>query len=225
MPTHDAMLRPKVYAGLAAAARDPEVLDRVATAAGKYIQDPATVSADLATMVLVEAARAGLVSFDDLAGLLKRAEAPAVRVNSLRALGTLPAGKGLEEALGLALTDAVRAQDLRRVFGPAWGGRSAEQMSTLSFVRSRWDDVTRRLPTFGWGSAARMPELVGNFCDETGRDAARKLFEDKVPNQGVRHLKLGLEKADQCIALRASQSIVFEASAEGTGGAAKEERQ
>jgi len=52
-----------------------------------------------------------------------------------------------------------------------------------------------------------MPERIGRFCDAAGRDAARALFEDKAPSQGSRHLRLGLEKANLCIALRASRRV------------------
>ncbi len=218
----DALLRPRVMATLASGAKDAKVLDRLRGAAADYLKDPRSLSPDLATMVMAEAARAGLVTFDQLSGLLERAVQPAVRVNCLRGLGTLPAGRGLEEALALSMTEAVRAQDLRRVFGPAWSGGSAERRVTLQFTETRWADLTARLPSFGWGSAARMPERVGDFCDTAGRDSARKLFEAKLPNQGVRHLKLGLEKADQCIALRTSQSLAMSPAPEAASDAVKE---
>ena len=210
----DALLRPKILAALATSGRDPRVLDRLKKAAAAYLADPRSLSADLATTVMASAAKAGLVTYAGLADLLARADQPAVRVNCLRALGSLPAGRGLEEALALAMTDAVRAQDLRWVFRPAWGGREAERRATLKFVEDRWADLTARLPTFGWGSTGRMPERVGQFCDAAGRDAARKLFAVKVPHkEGARHLSLGLEKADLCIALRGSQELVIRPAA------------
>ena len=203
----DTLLRPAVFGALARAGGDTRVLDRLTAAAHTYLRDPAGIPADVATVVMSEAARAGRLSFDDLRGLLERADAPAVRVNALRALGSLPAGRGLEEALALSLTDAVRAQDLRHVHGAAWGGDAAERRATLAFVGTRWDALVARLPTFGWGSASRMPERIGHFCDAAGRDAARALFEDKAPAQGARHLRLGLEKANLCIALRGARNV------------------
>jgi hypothetical protein len=205
----DALLRPRVMATLAVTGKDEKVLDRMRTAAAEYLKDPRSLSPDLATTVIPGAASTGLVSFTDLANLLKRADQPAVRVNCLKALGSLPAGRGLEEALSLSMTDAVRAQDLRWVFSPAWQGRAAERRATLQFTKERWEDVVGRLPSFGWGSAARMPERVGHFCDVSGRDAARQLFEGKLSNQGRRHLKLGLEKANLCIALRTKQPLAM----------------
>ena len=101
----------------------------------------------------------------------------------------------------------MRAQDLRHLHGAAWGGDAAERRATLAFIGRRWDALVAKLPTFGWGSASRMPERVGRFCDAAGRDAARTLFENKAPANSARHLRLGLEKANLCIALRAGQRV------------------
>ncbi len=195
----DTLMRPRILAALGRRARAPWVIEGAAARAKAYLDDSSSVPPELASISLALAARQGNVSFETLAGRLALARTPQERTNALGALGSLPSGKPLEAALGLVLTDAVRAQDTFRVVSTALD-EPASRTQTFAFIKTHFDDLMARMPSFVRPLA---PRLAGSFCTKAERDEAREFFEAKAIEGGERALAQGLEGADQCIALRA----------------------
>jgi hypothetical protein len=198
----DALLRPVLLGTLGHRGHCRWVLSGAAKRARRYVKDPTSIPPEIAGVALSLAAREGKISFDTLEDLLAGARAPAQRTNALVAMADLPAGEPIGRALDLALTDAVRIQDVGRiVFVPL--GRAETRDQGFRFFRDHFDEISKRMPG-GFARSARWPQMIGNFCTEAGRDEASAFFEGKKSEGSARYLSLGTEQANECIALRAA---------------------
>ena len=199
------LVRPTVLGALASHGPANWVLgDGAAVLASEYLADPSSVPADVAPVALRLSAHRGDLSVDQLVVLLEEAESPAVRINALRALGSLPAEGGLDAALALLLDPRVRAQDLRYLLFAGIEGPPKGRDRTFDFLTRRYSELAERLPSFGWGSTTRLPKVIGAFCTPEGRDRAKAFFETKASEASERFMAQGLEAADQCIAVAAA---------------------
>jgi alanyl aminopeptidase len=203
-------LRPMVLQTFGRHARPERDLGQAAELAQRYLAKPKSVNADVAPVALALAAREGHLSFEVLHQLLTSTTEPQERLNALGALAWLPPGKPLGQALALLLTPTVRAQDLNTLLDPALG-RDEARAQVLAFVEEHFSALTARMPSFGWRSVSRLPQIVQSFCTEADRRGASAFFEAKKIAGGERFLSQGSELAGQCIALRAhGQAAVAE---------------
>jgi len=196
----DAILRPRLLEALGIRGRAPWVLAGAADRTRKYLDDPASIPASIAATALAIAARHGELGFADARRLLASARTPGARTNALTAMENLPPGPPLASALELALTDAVRVQDLNGILNGALE-RAETRDQAFAFLEARFDDIVNRMPG-GFAGAPRLERRIGVFCSEARRDAARAFFEGKKIPGGERFLTEGVQNASQCIALR-----------------------
>jgi cytosol alanyl aminopeptidase len=196
-----ARLRPAVLGLLARYGEVDWVVEGAGVQAEAYLGDLGPVPAETVSMALATAARRGHLDHGRLVAFLEAAETPTARVNALTALGNLPAGDALGTALAEILGPRVRAQDVRTLLFTAMARPEARAQAFAFFVE-HFDAIAEKMPALGARGMARTAEIVGRFCDPESRDAARAFFE-KTGIEGVEGpLALGLERADQCIALR-----------------------
>ena len=195
------LLRGEVLFALGDLGRSSWVRLRALDVARRYLNRSSTVDANIAPVALKLAASFGGISVADLRRALQRAASPGERINALTALGNVPPGKSLNAALGLMLTDLVRAQDMYYLFGPGIR-RELTRLQSFRFIRDHYDEIVTRLPNMGWRSAARLPALVQNFCRVSERDQVKRFFSTKVTANNRVYYEQGLERAEQCLALR-----------------------
>ena len=186
---------------LARAAKVDWVLDGITERAQRWLRDPQSVSPEVAGAYLATAAAEGRLSFEALRKALTPDAPPSTRIAVLQAIGSLPPGKGMAEALDFLLGPEVRKQDIFYVAGPMWG--DPERVPTFfEWVKGHWQALADKMPGFGGRAERRLPTLIGAFCDEKGRDEARAFFDGLKIEGSERAYAEGLARANHCIAVR-----------------------
>lgn len=112
-------------------------------AAARWLADPRSVDGDTAAVALPIASRsAGAARFDALRTALDRAaNTPQERAIILHVMVSFDDLALVRRAYELVLTDAIRMQDLRVVFGRA-GATPAARALLLDWGRERYDSNT-----------------------------------------------------------------------------------
>ena len=160
------------------------------------------VSAENATIALRLAARHGDAKlFDAIEKRAREASVPGERIAALRALGSFEAPDLVRRVLELALSDAVRIQDVRYLIERPFLTRNTRDVA-YAWLEQRWDAVQRRFPSW------LLPRLLGSVdgaCTTTERARRLAFLEPRARDvEGAeRELVLGLSRADGCIDARA----------------------
>jgi aminopeptidase N len=161
----------------------------------------AAVDADvLAPALELASRRADAARWDELKARLARAESPQDRVTMLRGLGAFDDRALVERTLDLALTDAVKVQDVRYLFGPLLGRRTTKA-AAVAWTLAHWDDLRKKLPG---ALGSRMVWVVGSVCDADELDRVSKTVSARAKDMegAARGFAEALEGAETCIALR-----------------------
>ncbi len=194
-------LRPRLMVLLARVGRAPWALEGIAARARRWLEDPESLAPEVLPAYLSTAAAEGRIAFETLRKALEGRLTPPVRVAVLGALGALPEGGGMDEALALLLGDAIRKQDLFYVLGPMMG--DVERLPHFfGWLKGSWRALVAKMPGFGGRAEVRLPALIGSFCDEAGRDEARAFFDTIAIEGSERAYAEGLARAGHCIAVR-----------------------
>ena len=198
----DALTRSQVLAAMGGLGRDPGTLREAEAVAAKWLKDPTSVDADVAsTAVPLASVRAGLPRLGELLTAAAAAKTPLDRVTALSAMGTFEDKATLERALNLALTDDVRQQDVGYVF---YGALSRTEGARLFFpwLATHWDAARAKTPV---GYEASLVEVVATACSKEDLDGELTYLEPRAQElEGVtRPLAENAEVARACTALRA----------------------
>ncbi|MCC6746482.1 MAG: ERAP1-like C-terminal domain-containing protein [Deltaproteobacteria bacterium] len=198
----DAILRPAVLRALARDGRSAWVLDGVRAMAQGHLRGARPLPPDLLPMVLEVAAAEGHLPLEELTRRLGVAVSSTERAAVLGALGSLPQGSALDQALSLVLTDQVKVQDMWYLLSPPFE-RAESRSQAMRFVQRNLRGLVGRLPAFGGRSAARLPGVVGYLCSEADSATAARFFRTQAVPGSERILRQGLERSAQCAAQRA----------------------
>jgi aminopeptidase N len=122
----------------------------------------------------------------------------------------------VKRTLEMSLSAEVRSQDLPRVLFGVFANPAGRDLA-LEFFKANYDEIHRRtIASLGEG----FGRVVGNFCDATKRDEARRFLESK--NSNDRSMKLGVERANACINFKKQQSgnldVWLKAQTQSNGG-------
>ena len=181
-------------------ARDPKVTAEALMRAKKYLAKSPDVSPEAGKLCLRLAAHGGdRALFDDIMRFTKAAEQASDRTAGLMALASFEDPKLLREALDFALTDAVRAQDIRYVLRAAF--RRSNERVTFEWAEARWSDLMRRLPE---GGKDQLAGLLASTCDVDETARRLKFLEKGLAGvEGVaREMALGEERTRACADVR-----------------------
>jgi aminopeptidase N len=195
------LLRRSVLGAMGGIARDAATLREAETYAVRWLQDPNSLSGDIAALAVPLASmQAGAARLTELRAAARSAKTPQDRIIALRAMGTFEEGAVLRQALDLALTDELKLSELHYVLGEAASRRLTRDIF-YAWEKENWQKLVVRLP----GALARgLPGVVANMCTQSMRDDAREFFTQAM--QGIpgskRLLDEALEQAGLCIALR-----------------------
>ncbi|HVW29927.1 MAG TPA: M1 family aminopeptidase [Polyangiaceae bacterium] len=198
---NDRMRRRLVLEALGRVGRDEPTLARARGVADRWLQDPASVDGDIASVALPLAAMSGDAGlFERFKTRLSTAKTPVERVLSLTALSSFTDPSLVRRALDLVLDGTVRAQDQAYIFRGVFA-RSAVRDVAFGIVRDRVDDFLAKIPPFARG---RTIPTFARGCSEAESQRARALFEPKIASlEGAdRGLSLALESTHRCAALR-----------------------
>jgi len=180
---------------------DPWVHQQAEAAAARYLADPASVDGDTAAIALPIASRhAGAARFEALRAAVDRAATPQDRALLFGAMLTFDDLALVRRTYALTLTDLVRAQDLRVLFGRV-GASPAHAALLLDWARENFPALQQKL-------GRHLRALIGGLtwrCDEASIAAGETFLREATAGmEGVdRGLRQAGEFARRCVAIRA----------------------
>ncbi len=196
-------LRPIVISALgltgedaALAAKAREAVDR-ALAGGPPLEPSAATA-----LVTVAAAHGDAALYDALAAAADRATSPEEHNRYLYALTAFRDPALIERALG-ETRSRVRSQDTSLYLARFFANPAARDRA-WRFVKDSWTALAPKIRiAFGEG---RLVGAVGAFCDQVSRDDVRAFFAAHPLPTATRNLGESLERIDNCIALRRTET-------------------
>ena len=196
-------LRAVAIGTLGGVGQDPDVIAAVRVAVDRALTGgPALEPALAGTMTATAAAHGDAKLFDTLAAAADRATSPDERYRNLYSLGqfTDPAiiDRGLERALS-----RVRAQDTALYLGQFFGNPAARSKA-WTFLTSHWAELQPKLEIVG--SDTILTRSLSAFCDAKSRDEIVSFFAAHPLPAAARTLTQTVERINNCIALRDSET-------------------
>ena len=194
-------LRRSVLTTLGTLTDDPWVHSQAEAAARRYLADPTSVDGDTAAVALPIASRhAGAARFEALRAAVDHAATPQDRALLFGAMLTFDDLALVRRTYALTLTDLVRAQDLRVLFGRV-GASPAHRALLLDWARENLPALQQKL-------GRHLRALVGGLgwrCDEAAITQGEAFLREATAGmEGVdRGLHQAGEFARRCVAIRA----------------------
>ncbi|HEY2459311.1 MAG TPA: M1 family metallopeptidase [Candidatus Acidoferrum sp.] len=194
-------LRGDIFDLLAEVARDPEALAKARELVAQYMKNPDSVDASLAASALAAAARHGDTAlYDEYLQHLKTAKTPEEYYNYLGALTLFSDPALLKRTMELALSPAIKNQDLGAFFG-ALGNYETQTVA--------WEQMKANFPAVlakaDASLGAGLTAAAGAFCDPTLRDDSQNFFAAQHLPGSERPLENAKDTVNACIELRSLQ--------------------
>jgi puromycin-sensitive aminopeptidase len=196
-------LRASLMTALGDTAAEPDTIAEARKLAQQALENPASVESALASAAFTVAARSGDAAlYEKLLAATKSAKTPEQYYLYLFALSGFRDPQLLQRTLDLALSSDVRSQDKLNLIG-AVIAKPAGQKLSWDFVRSHWNDVEKAGGPF---ASASIEGDTASFCSAELRDQVQEFFAAHKVASGERTLKQSLERINNCIELKSSQS-------------------
>jgi len=195
-------LRATVLEILGNGADDAEVIAGAREIASRYIDDPQSYDATLADAAIGIAARHGDAAlFDRIAAAWKNAKVPEQRSRFANALLNFRDPALAQRALDFATGSEVKSQDSPRylrelLLNPAARG------ATWSWIRTQWDQVSKRFPYWALESAVSG---LGTACDPATLREINDFFATHPAPGAERRIRVAKERIETCVAFRDAQ--------------------
>jgi aminopeptidase N len=197
----DTLTRAQIFAAIGGLGHDPATLHEAERVAVRWLKDPASVDADVASIAVpLASVRAGLPRLGELRAAAAAAKTPLDRVTALSAMGTFEDKAALERALNLTLTDDVRQQDVRYVFAGALN-RTERARLFFPWLATHWDAVRAKTPV---GYEGDLVDVVAEACSKEDLDGELTYLTPRAKELegAARPLAENAEVATACVALR-----------------------
>ena len=186
---------------LAHTGKDPEAIQYARKLAGEYLENPASVDAEIATDAINLAAEGGDAAlYDQYIAHMNGAKTPEEHYRFFRGLGHFQDPALVARTLRYAISSDVKTQDsslLRELL--LW---PETQSQAWEFVKSHSKEIMGRL---GTELGSRFVRSIATFCSAELRDDAQKFFQDQNLPGTTRILRNATDRINACIDLRASQ--------------------
>ena len=200
-----AALRPRLYGVLGGTTgEDPEVIAECQKLTQEYMKDPASVPPDLSGVAVnVAALHGGAELYNQYMAQLKKARTPQEYYAFFYALSSFQQPDLLEKTLQFALSPEVRNQDLfliPSVMENRKGGDLA-----WNFVKSHWDDLTKKAGGSIAGAAPFAFGAVDSFCTPEKRDEVKAFYDSHQIPGSERQFRASQERINYCIDLKQRQ--------------------
>lgn len=197
----DSMLRRSVLWAMGELAEDEATLREADEYAVKWLANPASVDSDTASVALDLATRhAGADRLTALQAAARNAKTREDRILALRAMAGFNDPALLRRALDASLEEEIRPHEMRYVTGAAFG-RRASRAPAEAWIRTRWDDLRKKLP----GSlGAGLVNAAGVACTKAELEERTELYTSRAKSieGAARPLAEALEAASLCAELR-----------------------
>ncbi len=199
------LLRGALLASLGAHGDDPAMYAMAERVAQRFVRDPHAVDPEEAAWALpLSCRRASAARLRALLATLAHTTDPSVRDLLAGSIGSFERPEVLREALRTALGGAVNADEFSTVVGAAVAP-AATRAIAVAWLREHVDEVSARLDAL---SLAYAPKLTSQgACTREEVDAERAFWGPRIARieGGERMFAAGLQVAERCIALRASE--------------------
>jgi aminopeptidase N len=194
-------LRASVFGTLATYGRDPQMLDRSRLLVEKYMREPNSVYAGLASSALYASPLEGNADlYDKYVEHMKTAKTPEEYYNYFGALSQFPSVELAKRTFALALSPEVKNQDLFYISG---------LLSNVDTQAAAWELFKSNFPAIkekaGASLSAGFASLAGSFCDEKLRDDSQDFFASQSLPGSERTLQNAKDSVNACIELRTLQ--------------------
>ncbi|MBX3028217.1 ERAP1-like C-terminal domain-containing protein [bacterium] len=142
----DRLRRATAIAALGELAADPAIIDAARARLERYLAEPTSLDANLASAVVTIAARRGDAALYQRYLERKRAAGadPEEEQRFLLGLAAFEDPELIGRSLAMTLTDEVRPQDRAHLYARLLGMRAA-RLTTWTFIRDRWQALTANL--------------------------------------------------------------------------------
>jgi cytosol alanyl aminopeptidase len=204
----DVLARRAVVLALGDVAEDDVTLREADALATKWLADPTSVDADAAEVAVDLAARhGGAPYFAALRQTMQHAKTKSDRLTALHAFVGSEDEARLRESLDVTLSDEVRPSEMGDVIGAVLGRRKARPIAE-AWIRTRWDDVRKKLPD---RLSIALVDAASVGCSEGDAAARAAFYEPRLrPIEGAkRRLAEALEAVSLCAALRERAGTSF----------------
>jgi aminopeptidase N/puromycin-sensitive aminopeptidase len=200
-----AALRSNLYGVLGGrTGEDPEIIAQCQKLTQEYMKDPTSVPPDLSGVAIEVAASHGDAAlYDQFMTKLKEATTPQEYYKYFYALADFQQPELLQKTLNFAMTDAVRNQDLW-IIQRVMGNRAGSDLA-WNFVKSHWDDLSKKAGGSIAGAGPVAFGGTGSFCDTRKRDDVKSFYESHPIPGMERQFKALQESINYCIELKQRQ--------------------
>ncbi len=163
--------------------------------------DPKAVDPDLANAALpIAAAHGDAALYDRYLAAKDAAKTPEQSFRWLMALTAFHDPALVRRSLDLALSPAMRAQDLPAFTG-ALLGEDESRAATWEFLKAHWGTLQSKVVAFGGGGAVAA---LGSFCAAGAADDIEAFFTANRAPAAERTVRHSLESIRNCVDLEAS---------------------
>jgi aminopeptidase N len=201
-------LRAAVVLAVGTSGNDPDVIAKARAALDRSLSGAAPLDPTLASSVTAVAAGHGEAKlYDALAAAAERASSPEDHYRALYALARFPDPSLVDRALQRALSSQLRAQDVSLYLSRFFDNPAARERA-WAFVKANWSALEPKMTIFGGDT--NLIRALGSFCDAPARDDIRSFFTAHKLPAAERTLGQTIERIDNCIALRTSQTSAVE---------------
>jgi aminopeptidase N len=202
-------LRATVVDALGSIANDPDVVSQARAALDRALAGQTPLDPTLAESVVRVAAEHGDARLlDALLAAARRAASPEEEYRYLFALSAFREPALIDRALQLALTPQIRSQDAPHYLGQFFDNPAARGRA-WTFVTTHWTELAPKITIAG--GDVRLVSSAGAFCDAASRDAVAAFFATHPLAGAARTLEQTIERIDNCVALRETQTPVLAA--------------
>jgi hypothetical protein len=194
-------LRASVFGTLAMYGRDPQMLEMSRALVEKYMREPNSVYAGLASSALYVSPLEGHADlYDKYLEHMKTAKTPEEYYNYFGALSQFPSAELAKRTVELALSPEVKNQDLFYIAG---------LLSNVDTQAAAWELFKSNFPAIkekaGASLSGGFASLAGSFCDEKLRDDSQDFFASQNLPGSERPLQNAKDRVNACIELRTLQ--------------------
>jgi aminopeptidase N len=195
-------LRSQLMRTLGYTARDPQVESLARKLANQALDDPSSVSRELAFAAFQVAAKGGDETFyNRIKDRLKTAKTPLEVYEYQQALTGFSDPALVDKTLEFAISPEVRSQDSLQVISRVMRSPDGEKLA-WDFVRSHWEKIQSLGGAF---AGAAVAGASGSFCDAGMRDEVQDFFATHHEPAAERTLKQSMERINYCLDLKTQQ--------------------
>ncbi len=197
-------LRATLIHTLGSTGADPQVARPARAVLDRALSGGTPLDPTLATSIVDVAAQSGDTSlFDALLASFERATSPDERYRYLYGLAQFRDPALIDRGLALSVTPTIRRQDTAAFLARFFDEESARGRA-WSFLKAHWSELEPNVTIFGGDT--RIIGSLGNFCEASARDDIASFFRQHPLPAAARTLTQTIERIENCIAFRSSQT-------------------